>query len=143
MIPTISIKSEPTDDNPEGFVVINLADFNADLHEAVEPVDLENLPVEQPRALTSQDVDNARAELERMHANIVAEQTRLDAQAGEQEAERARLAEVAAKLAEQGAETAKSLTVAELRDALTAKSIPFDPAAKKADLQALLDAAAQ
>lgn len=35
----------------------------------------------------------------------------------------------------------KALTIAEMRDALTAKAIVFDPAAKKADLQALLDAA--
>lgn len=34
----------------------------------------------------------------------------------------------------------KSLTVAELREALTAKGIEFDHGAKKADLQALLDA---
>lgn len=33
------------------------------------------------------------------------------------------------------------LTIAELRDALTSKSIAFDPTAKKADLQSLLDAA--
>ena len=31
------------------------------------------------------------------------------------------------------------LTVAQLRDELTARGIAFDPAAKKADLQALLD----
>jgi hypothetical protein len=36
---------------------------------------------------------------------------------------------------------AKPLTVAELRDTLTARGIEFDPTAKKADLQALLDAA--
>lgn len=41
-----------------------------------------------------------------------------------------------------GAEpAAKPLTVAELREELTARAIEFDPAAKKADLQALLDAA--
>lgn len=31
--------------------------------------------------------------------------------------------------------------IADLRDALTAKGIAFDPSAKKADLQALLDSA--
>lgn len=36
---------------------------------------------------------------------------------------------------------AKPLGIAELRDTLTARGIEFDPAAKKADLQALLDAA--
>lgn len=62
-------------------------------------------------------------------------------QAAEQEAERVRLAEAAAKLAsEQGADTGK-LTIADLRDTLTARGIAFEPAAKKADLQALLDAA--
>lgn len=34
----------------------------------------------------------------------------------------------------------KPLGIAALREALTARSIAFDPAAKKADLQALLDA---
>ena len=33
MIPTIRIKSEVSDDNPLGFVVINEADFDADKHE--------------------------------------------------------------------------------------------------------------
>lgn len=41
---------------------------------------------------------------------------------------------------EHAAESDKSLTVAELREALTAKGIEFDHGAKKADLQALLDA---
>lgn len=36
---------------------------------------------------------------------------------------------------------AKSLTVPQLKDALTAKGIAFEATAKKADLQALLDAA--
>jgi len=33
------------------------------------------------------------------------------------------------------------LTIAQIRDALAARGIGFDPAAKKADLQVLLDAA--
>lgn len=39
-----------------------------------------------------------------------------------------------------GATVSKSLTIGELREALTAKGIEFDPATKKADLQTLLDA---
>jgi hypothetical protein len=75
MIPTIRIKSEPSEDNPLGFIVINESDFDADKHELfdAEPV-------------------------------------------------------------------AKPLGIAELRDTLTARGIEFDPTAKKADLQALLDA---
>lgn len=42
----------------------------------------------------------------------------------------------------QGAHASDGLTVAELKAALEAKGIAFDAAAKKADLQALLDAAA-
>jgi hypothetical protein len=42
---------------------------------------------------------------------------------------------------EVAADEAKPLGIAELRDTLTARGIEFDPAAKKADLQALLDAA--
>jgi len=34
------------------------------------------------------------------------------------------------------------VTIADMRDALTARGIAFDPSAKKADLQVLLDAAA-
>ncbi|HWK70029.1 MAG TPA: HeH/LEM domain-containing protein [Burkholderiaceae bacterium] len=37
----------------------------------------------------------------------------------------------------------KSLTVAELREALVERDIEFDPKAKKAELQALLDASEQ
>lgn len=99
---------------------------------------------EQPRALTTQDLDNARAELERRHDELLAMRADLDArhaslsaQAAEQEAERIRLAEWAAKLAEQ-ADT-KPLGIAALREALTARSIAFDADAKKADLQVLLD----
>jgi hypothetical protein len=78
MLPTICIKSDPSEDNPLGFVIINESDFDADKHELfdAEPV-------------------------------------------------------------------AKPLTIAELRDALTARGIEFDPSAKKADLQALLDAASK
>lgn len=41
----------------------------------------------------------------------------------------------------EGAKKAEKATVAELRDALTAKGIEIPEGAKKADLQALLDAA--
>jgi hypothetical protein len=44
MIPTIRIKSEPSDDNPLGFVIINESDFDASVHElfdaAPEPAGL-------------------------------------------------------------------------------------------------------
>ena len=36
--------------------------------------------------------------------------------------------------------SAAPMTVAQMRDSLTAKGISFDPAAKKADLRALLEA---
>jgi hypothetical protein len=74
MIPTIRIKSEPSDDNPLGFIVINESDFDANAHELFDA----------PPTKTS---------------------------------------------------------IADLRDTLTARGIEFDPSAKKADLQALLDAA--
>lgn len=55
-----------------------------------------------------------------------------------------------ARFAPEGHETAasdqggdKSMTVAELRDALTERGIAFDPKAKKPELQALLDAASE
>lgn len=44
--------------------------------------------------------------------------------------------------AEDASEGAKKASIGELRDALTAKGIPIPEGAKKADLQALLDAAA-
>lgn len=147
MLPTIRVKTDPSDHNPDGFIVINLADFNAEVHEPVDLADLEHVPVQQPRALTTSDVDEARASLERKHeevkamyAEVVSERERLDAQAAEQEVERVRLNELAAKLAEQEAE-AKPLGIAALREELTARGIAFDQAAKKADLQALLDSA--
>lgn len=157
-----TIKIKPTDEASQGpFVIIARADFNPDIHEALDPADLANAD-EQPCALTAKDLDDARLEidskyrtLESGEALLNAVRERLDAQAADQEVERqrlatlasdleferARLAELAAKPAEQGADAAKPLTVAELREELTARAIEFDPAAKKADLQALLDAA--
>lgn len=41
----------------------------------------------------------------------------------------------------EGSPDGKSMTAAELRDALTTKGVTFDASAKKADLQALLDGA--
>lgn len=49
-------------------------------------------------------------------------------------------AECPPRKAEETEDGGKKLTVAELRAALTERGIDFDPAAKKADLQALLDA---
>jgi chromosome segregation ATPase len=140
---TIRIKS--TDEASQGpFVVIARADFNLDHHEAIDPADLDHVPTEQPRTLTTKDLDEARAELERRHDELMAMRADLDArheslnsQAAEQEAERTRLTEWAAKLAEQS--DAKPLGIAALREALTARGIAFDADAKKADLQALLD----
>lgn len=144
MLATIRIKTDASEHNPEGVVVINLVDFNADLHEAFDSADLDSLLVEQPRTLTTKDLDDARAELERRHdellsmrADLDARHESLSAQAAKQEAERNRLTEWAAKLAEQA--DAKPLGIAALREALAARSIAFDPDAKKADLQALLD----
>lgn len=144
MLATIRIKTDASEHNPEGVVVINLVDFNADLHEAFDSADLDSLPVERPRTLTTKDLDDARAELERRHDELLAMRADLDArhaslnaQAAEQEAERVRLTEWAAKLAEQA--EAKPLSIAALREALTALGIAFDADAKKADLQALFD----
>lgn len=141
MIPTIRIKSEPSDDNQSGFIVINLSDFVAGVHEASDPADLDNLTAAQPRVLTTDDVNAARAELERMHTEIVAERQRLDAQAAEQEAERQRLAEANAKLAADQAADSTGMTAAELKAELTKRGIEFAGNASKAVLQGLLDAA--
>jgi hypothetical protein len=142
---TIRIKS--TDEASQGsFVIIARGDFNPELHEAVDPGDLDQLLAEQPRVLTTVDLEEARAELSRRHEELLAMRADLDtrheglnAQAAEQEAERVRLAELAAKLAEQA--EAKPLGIADLRAELTARGIAFDPDAKKPDLKALLDAA--
>lgn len=141
-----TIKIKPTDEASQGpFVVISRADFNPEIHEALDPADLASAD-EQPRALTTKDLDDARRELEgkhddllRMKAELDAERERLGALVAEQEAERSRLTELTTKLAEQG--EAKPPGIAVLRDELTTRGIAFDPAAKKADLQALLDAA--
>jgi hypothetical protein len=152
MLPTVRIVSPVSDDNPLGFVVIDRADFSLELHEPLDASDLEGLAPELPLTVSGKVLDEARAEFQRMHADLVTERERLDAQAAEQEVERQRLAtlagdleaerdrlsELAAKLAAQ--EEAKPLGIAALRDELTARGIAFDPAAKKADLQALLDA---
>jgi hypothetical protein len=81
---TINIKSEVSDDNPLGYIVINLEDFDPAKHEKF-------------------DTDAAD------------EQT----------------------------DTAKALTVPQIKEALAAKGIEIpEGVTKKADLQALLDAAA-
>lgn len=40
MLPTIRIKAEVSEDNPLGFIVINQSDFDAAVHEALDPVDV-------------------------------------------------------------------------------------------------------
>jgi len=90
---------------------------------------------------TKAELMAAHERLMQMEADLGVERERLHAQAAEQAAERARLADLAEKLAADQVADGGKLTVAQLRDELTARSITFDPAAKKADLQALLDAA--
>lgn len=40
MLPTIRIKAEVSEDNPLGFIVINQSDFDAAVHEALDPVNV-------------------------------------------------------------------------------------------------------
>jgi hypothetical protein len=145
---TIRISAPISDDNPHGFVLINHTDFNHDQH---EPFDDEARAVLagaiSDREPTKAELLAARDEIISHRAALDAEQDRLRAWSDELAAEAERLHQQAAlqaaeaqRLAEAG-KTDSALTVAQLRDALTAKGIAFDATAKKADLQALLDAA--
>lgn len=140
---TIKIKS--TDEASQGpFVVIARADFNPDIHEALDPADLANAD-EQPRTLTTKGVAEARAELERKHdevkrmyGEVVAERERLDAQAAEQEVERQCLATLAGDLETERTRLAEAAAAAKLAtepaasQAPAAPNAPAEPTAKPA-----------
>lgn len=88
---------------------------------------------------TKQDVIDAHARLSQMQIDLDNREKDLSKREAKLDKDRAELdAKIAADALHDG-----SMTVAELKEALTTKGIKFEPSAKKADLQALLDAPAQ
>lgn len=88
---------------------------------------------------TKQDVIDAHARLSQMQVDLDNREKDLAKREAKLDKDRAEFdAKVAADAMHDG-----SMTVAELKDALTTKGIKFEPSAKKADLQALLDAPVQ
>ena len=134
-----TIKVKPWGKGQGDHVLINAADFDPSKHTRHDP----------EREAAEAKAAAERAESERQ------EQARRDAAAAEANAARAAVEREAAARAEAAkANDAKpdegddkddgdgKMGIAAIREALTAKGITFDPKAKKADLRALLDAAA-
>jgi hypothetical protein len=139
-IETIRIVSPESSDNPQGFIIINKADFDADVHQAFggdappEPaVPLQAMP-------TMAELIAARNALVQRERDLDAERDRLAEQSAANDAEAARLREEAAALAanQAAAPDPASMTKAQLQAALTAKGVSFPAAADKAELLALL-----
>jgi len=144
---TIKIKSAHPASQGD-FVLINHTDFNPDQHEPFDDEARAALSAAAgEREPTMAELQAARDEILARRAELDADEQRLRAWSDELAAEAERLRQQAALQAAEAqrlAEAAKvdpALTVAQLRDALTAKGIAFDPTAKQADLQAQLDAA--
>ncbi|MDO8039500.1 hypothetical protein [Janthinobacterium sp. SUN137] len=135
-IETIRVVSPESSENPLGFIIINRADFDSAKHEPFGD-DLGTVALAE-RVPTMAELLAARDQLAQRAADLDAEDARLKAQAETQAAEAQRLIDEAAAQVF----SAKKPGIADLRDALTSKGITFDPAASKADLQVLLDAAA-
>lgn len=115
-IQTIRITSEPSHDNPEGFVIINLADFDGSKH---EPFDEESHAAVSGAAASGEIVPTmaellaARDQLMARERELNAERDRLDDQAAANAAEAQRLADEKA-----AADAAKAAT-----DKATAKAV--------------------
>jgi hypothetical protein len=88
---------------------------------------------------TKQDIIDAHARLTQMQTDLDNREKDLDKRESKLDKDRA---EFDAKVANDAMHDG-SMTVAELKEALKAKGVEFEAGAKKADLQALLDAPAQ
>lgn len=146
MSTTIKIQStHPASQGP--FVVINLSDFNRDLH---EPFDDEARAALSGAVATGEVVPTmaelltARDQLLAKERELNAERDRLAEQGAANEAEAQRLADLAAAAATASASGVPpeiaAMTKEQLQAALTEKGIAFPAAANKADLVALLTA---
>jgi hypothetical protein len=155
---TIKIKS--TDVASQGeFVIIDLLAFDSASHEPFDDearAALAGAVASGEVVPTASELLSARDALLAREREVAAAEERVAAQAAANELEAQRLRDEAAaqaaaneleaqrlrdEAAAQAAAAQKKPGIADLRDALTAKGIAFDPAASKADLQALLDAA--
>jgi len=120
------------------FFVINEADFDPALHTAYDP--------------QKEAAEQEEAERQRLEAEAQIEREQAEARAAKEEADRVAAEALATERRSLDAESAAQgktddddsdagvMKVAELRAALTAKGIAFDPAAKKPALRALLEA---
>lgn len=139
---TVKIKAPTSSDNELGFIVINKSDFDSAKHEPFDEDDYAALAgsvQSGERVPTMAELLAARDQLAQRERELNEEKERVADQALANEAEAQRLRDEAAA---QAAAAAKKPGIADMRDALTAKGIAFDASASKADLQALLDAAA-
>lgn len=148
------IKVKPWGAGQGAYVLINASDFNPERHAVYDPEREAAEARAKAEAEAKALAEAERAEQERLAAQRVAE---ADAERAEQEKREAAAraeADAAAKAnadkladgkpadSDEGSDEAGGkLGIAEIREALTAKGIQFDPKAKKADLRALLDAA--
>ncbi len=139
-VPTVKIVSEPSHENPLGYIVINKSDFDPAKHEPFDEDDAAALAgaiKSGELSLSAADLQAAHERLLELERNLNAERERLADQAAANDAEAQRLAALASNST---APDVNSMTKDELQAALTAKGISFPAAANKADLIALLTA---
>ena len=94
-VPTVTIVSPQTHENPDGFVVINKTDFNPDVHEVYGDQDL-GAPAERIPTMT--ELLAARDQLLERERELAAEKERVAKQAWANEVEALRLRDEAASL---------------------------------------------
>jgi hypothetical protein len=95
---TVRIAAPITDENQNGFVVINTSDFDPAVHEPFSSEDLEQLRAAPLTDLKPSLVVGAQEALAERHAELEAEAARQREQADVLEAERKRLADLSAQL---------------------------------------------
>ncbi|MGK5020749.1 HeH/LEM domain-containing protein [Janthinobacterium sp. LB2P10] len=153
-IETIRVVSTESSDNPQGFIIINKADFDPEVHQAFggdtppeptvplqpAPTMAELIAARDALVQRERELDAERDRLIERDAAQAAEAARLAEQERVNEAEAQRLRDEAAALAaiQGAAPDPASMTKAQLQSALTAKGISFPAAADKAELLALL-----
>lgn len=95
---TVKVESPISDDNPTGHVVINVSDFNPEMHRPFSEEDFEILRGTPLENLNPSIVAGAGAQLDQRHAELEAEADRQRLREDELTAKEQRLAELEEEL---------------------------------------------
>ena len=122
-VPTVKIASPQSHENPDGFIVINKADFNPDVHELYGDQDL-GAPTE--RVPTMAELLVARDQLLERELELAAEKERVAEQARANEVEAQRLTQEKAAAVDAATKAAVEKAAADKTATKTADKVAGD-----------------